>query len=561
MRVVTSLLASCLLAISLGIATPAVAQDSGLRLPMADAPGAATWLLGQPYGNTIGAFLRGDEWYRAGQRLHFGMDFSMPCGSPLVAVGDGTVMFTDDMGFGSAPHNLILRLDAGYVALYGHLLQPPTLAPGDRVAAGDPVGLSGDPDETCDSRPHLHFEMRSLDYQTTYNPAALIPVNWHALTAIGSFGYPQFQQDLDNARQWMSIDDQPDVRFWGQPLNLYAAPYPDYRGGSPPANPPLARAPLPMPTTATLARLAFGGCCAGAWWDARDPGLVYTIDGSPGQRAAIFAWQVGTGDFTLLDEAPPPYLSADGTMRVVRRWEGQFGLIDTNGTETLIQTGGAFPSLSRDNALAMWTSSAPNTSLDAESDVTVWVAESDAANGRWVNARAVALTTDGGASWIDDRRLLVTGRDGLVTRLSVVDVISGETFVLGDPNGYFRIRGISIAPGGGRLLFYLMNQPDPAASGMYTIETTPGTIAVRLPWFGAWRWRDAETVYYLPFDDAAGSHTLRVTDLTTGEDRALTDPTVTPFTVANGDWGVSADGTRLTFTDARDRTTWVITVE
>jgi hypothetical protein len=174
--------------------------------------------------------------------------------------------------------------------------------------------------------------------------------------------------------------------------------------------------------------------------------------------------------------------------------------------------------------------------------------------------RAAAITEDGGFSWLDDRRLLATARTGLFTRMSAVDVLNGETYFLGDPNGYFRIRGLSIAPGGGRLLFYLMNQPDPVNSAVYSLATVPGAQPERLPWFGAWRWRDADTVYYLPFTPGTGRHTLHAYSLLTGEDRALTDPAVAPFQVADGDWSVSADGTRIAFTDARDRTTWVITI-
>ncbi|MFN8447569.1 MAG: hypothetical protein U0521_02950 [Anaerolineae bacterium] len=70
-----------------------------------------------------------------------------------------------------------------------------------------------------------------MQYTTAYNPVSYIDANWHALMAIGSFSTPLFEQDLDNARQWMSIDDQPTVAFWGRALNDYAAPYPDYRQG------------------------------------------------------------------------------------------------------------------------------------------------------------------------------------------------------------------------------------------------------------------------------------------------------------------------------------------
>src|SRR6478735_2651418 len=78
-------------------------------LPFQDPPNAGTWLLGQAYGNTTGAYNFGDEWYSAGQGLHFGLDFSAACGTPLVATAAGVVAQVDNLGFGSAPHNLILR--------------------------------------------------------------------------------------------------------------------------------------------------------------------------------------------------------------------------------------------------------------------------------------------------------------------------------------------------------------------------------------------------------------------------------------------------------------------
>ncbi|MCA9911619.1 MAG: M23 family metallopeptidase, partial [Anaerolineae bacterium] len=196
---------ACILLLTLGFSAPVAAQDVSkpFGLPVAGPPGPNTWLFGQAYGNTAGAYLRGDEWYRAGQRLHFGIDLSMRCGTPLVAIGDGEVVAADDLSFGSAPHNLLIRHDAGYVSLYGHLLERPPLMVGQRVVRGQDVGLSGDPDLTCDSRPHLHLEIRSLDYRTTYNPAALIDAPWDTLALIGPFSYPLFQQDLDNARRWM----------------------------------------------------------------------------------------------------------------------------------------------------------------------------------------------------------------------------------------------------------------------------------------------------------------------------------------------------------------------
>ena len=211
-----------------------------LILPFQDPAGIDTWLLGQAYGNTTGAYRFGDQWYSAGQGLHFGLDFSAPCGSPLVAVADGTVAFVDNLNFGSAPHNLILRHDAlGLTSLYGHLQGRSPLTEGATISQGDFVGYSGDPDSTCTSRPHLHLEIRSLDYRTALNPVDYIDADWDTLALIGSFSNRNFQMDLDNSRQWQTLNDQPNVAFGGRILNNYLAPFP--AEVNPPSNPPIAR--------------------------------------------------------------------------------------------------------------------------------------------------------------------------------------------------------------------------------------------------------------------------------------------------------------------------------
>ncbi|MBN8637224.1 MAG: M23 family metallopeptidase [Anaerolineae bacterium] len=528
---------------------PLQAQTSSkpFILPMQDPPGASTWLLGQPYGNTIGAYLRGADWYEAGQRLHFGLDFSMECGTELVAMADGEIAFVDDLGFGSGPHNLLIRhANAGVIALYGHLLQRPALNPGDRVTQGQVVGLSGDPDVTCDSRPHLHLEIRSLDYFTTYNPVDYINANWHMLTSLGGFRYPLFQQDLDNARQWMSIDDQPPVQFGGRALNAYAATYPDWDEGLPPVNPLLAVAPAPLPENATFSirRFGYDGCCAGAWWNPLDPTRLFVIDGAASQRAAIFEFSAtDSGVFNLIGQAPPPLTSPDGTHQVAR----VNGLIAirrlTDNLEWTVETEDTLPAFSTDNRLLMWQLVREPANPDAP--VEIWISDADGANRRMVLAEP-----DISAQWLDESRLLITRRETITTTLRVLDTISGSDTVLGA--GAW-LRGLSIGPGGERLMFYLVY--DDAASGIYSLRTQSGAQAERMPFFGAWRWRDADSVFYLPYTPDAAYHTLSHYDLASGANRSfVTDP----FLVANGDWSVSPDGTRIVFLNALDRTLGLI---
>ncbi len=220
--------------------------DRPLIMPVQGPPGPDHWLFGQAYGNTTGAYRFGTAWYSAGEGLHFGIDLSMPCGTPLVAVADGEVLYVDNMSFGSAPHNLLIgHTDLGLVSLYGHLLDTPDLQPGQHVTQGQVVGQSGTPDDTCDSRPHLHYELRSANYGTTYNPVQYIDAHWDSLALIGPYSYPLFATDLNNARRWVTLDDQPDVVFGGRRLNDYANVYPSASNQGPPDTAPLRDLPEP----------------------------------------------------------------------------------------------------------------------------------------------------------------------------------------------------------------------------------------------------------------------------------------------------------------------------
>lgn len=202
-------------------------QNTGpFSLPFRDPPGPNTWLLGQTYGNTTGAYRQRDSTYRAGQGIHFGIDLSARCGYPIVAIGDGVVAKVDALEHGSAPHNLMIDHPNGYASFYGHLLETPDLVVGQAVAQGELVAYVGDPDETCTSRPHLHLEIRNAGvYNQAFNPIPLIDADWDTLALTGSFGRG-FARDLSDPRRWQRLDDQPDINFWGPILNDYQDPWP-----------------------------------------------------------------------------------------------------------------------------------------------------------------------------------------------------------------------------------------------------------------------------------------------------------------------------------------------
>ena len=198
-------------------------------LPFAQPPGPDTWLLGQPYGNTTGAYVNRTIFYQAGQGLHFGLDMSAPCGTEIIAIGNGLVSEVDGP-HGSLPHNLMIDHPNGYSSFYGHLLEAPDLVPGQPVKQGEVVALSGDSFGTCRSAPHLHLEIRSNFHDRTYNPVLLINADWDSLTLVGSFGRG-FERDLTDPRQWQTIQDQPNVIFGGPLLNNYSQAWPPDPGG------------------------------------------------------------------------------------------------------------------------------------------------------------------------------------------------------------------------------------------------------------------------------------------------------------------------------------------
>jgi murein DD-endopeptidase MepM/ murein hydrolase activator NlpD len=206
---------------------PTQAQaERPFRLPFLEPPGPSTWLLGQVYGNTTSAYRQRKEFYEAGQGLHFGIDLMAPCGYPVVAIGAGVVTKVDALEHGSAPHNLMIDHPNGYASFYGHLLETPDLQVGQAVTAGQVVAKSGDPDETCTSRPHLHLEIRNAgQYNRAYNPITLIKADWDTLALTGPSG-AGFARDLSDPRRWQSLYNQPEVHFWGPMLNDYPNPWP-----------------------------------------------------------------------------------------------------------------------------------------------------------------------------------------------------------------------------------------------------------------------------------------------------------------------------------------------
>ncbi|HUF31586.1 MAG TPA: peptidoglycan DD-metalloendopeptidase family protein [Acidimicrobiales bacterium] len=88
-------------------------------------------------------------------RLHAGVDFSAPTGTPVRAAADGVVLVADTQGgYGLT---VIIDHDGGLATLSAHLSRV-AVAAGDTVARGDIIGSVGS--TGASTGPHLHFEVR-----------------------------------------------------------------------------------------------------------------------------------------------------------------------------------------------------------------------------------------------------------------------------------------------------------------------------------------------------------------------------------------------------------------
>lgn len=128
---------------------------------------------------------RSDPFTKA-RKMHWGMDFTAPKGSPIYATGDGKVTRADNNSSGYGKH---IRIDHGYgyVTLYGHLSKY-NVNRGQKVQRGDLIGFVGSTGRS--EAPHLHYEVWKEDDRIN-------PINFY----YGSLTAEEFENMLKYANQ------------------------------------------------------------------------------------------------------------------------------------------------------------------------------------------------------------------------------------------------------------------------------------------------------------------------------------------------------------------------
>tara|TARA_R110000868_G_scaffold289544_2_gene549750 strand:- start:2990 stop:3967 length:978 start_codon:yes stop_codon:yes gene_type:complete len=128
---------------------------------------------------------RSDPFTKA-RKMHWGMDFSSPKGTPIYATGDGKVTRADSNSSGYGNH---IRIDHGfgYVSLYAHLSKY-NVTSGRTVKRGDLIGFVGSTGRS--EAPHLHYEIFKDDQRIN-------PINFY----YGSLTAEEFENMLRTASQ------------------------------------------------------------------------------------------------------------------------------------------------------------------------------------------------------------------------------------------------------------------------------------------------------------------------------------------------------------------------
>ena len=128
---------------------------------------------------------RSDPFTKA-RKMHKGMDFSAPRGTPIFASGDGKVVRADSRSSGYGNH-IRIEHGFGYMTLYAHLYKY-NVTKGQKVKRGDIIGFVGSTGRS--QAPHLHYEVRK-------DGKAINPINFY----YGNLSAEEFAKLLEKSKQ------------------------------------------------------------------------------------------------------------------------------------------------------------------------------------------------------------------------------------------------------------------------------------------------------------------------------------------------------------------------
>lgn len=118
------------------------------------------------------------------RKMHYGMDFSAPRGTPIYASGDGVVERADNTATGYGNH-IRINHGYGYESLYAHLYKY-NVRKNQKVKRGELIGFVGSTGRS--EAPHLHYEVFK-------DGERINPINFY----YGSLTAEEFNKMLEHA--------------------------------------------------------------------------------------------------------------------------------------------------------------------------------------------------------------------------------------------------------------------------------------------------------------------------------------------------------------------------
>jgi murein DD-endopeptidase MepM/ murein hydrolase activator NlpD len=194
--------------------TPA-ASGAGETQPFFQRPFAGEYRMGNPFDHDLPIIghKNGYMLTTCGTRIdpdtdgHSGYDFIMPEGTPLSAVAAGEVIhagldeprYCDVLGKTEQALYVAIghRAPSGdiFASVYGHMSDI-RVKPGDQVAAGAALGLSGN--TGCSTRPHLHFDT----YRKLQDPGLYITIDPYGWQGSGGDPWAAHPQGAPSVWLW-----------------------------------------------------------------------------------------------------------------------------------------------------------------------------------------------------------------------------------------------------------------------------------------------------------------------------------------------------------------------
>lgn len=324
-----------------------------------------------------------------------------------------------------------------------------------------------------------------------------------------------------------------------------------------PPSPTATQMPLPTATPApALRQLLSGGCCVNPMWRA-DGQAIRFLD-KPTANATVGIYEVAV-------DAPAPVVAGTLFTTTLASWagRGRFYVTTTSdgvtindlvtGKVTTPPTDGNQVAISPDGTRLAWQVRAAGSGSNNQRQTTFWVAGLDGSEAQagaslrggslvgWLGNGALLLQRTADAD--DDKRTLVR-----------YDIEAGTTT---DLDSGTRFNGMALSPSGEFIVYYISLDENKAQNAIWVMNTTTGKKQ-QLPVIGGYQWRDATRLLVIPVPSGTPAFHVEEYDAASATLRPLTDPAVLPFRVANNDWMLSPDGSRMVFVSAEDGNLWLL---